>query len=115
MDTVHYHRWARRRYGRECVDCGLMEKGEAAAAAVADHVHQLRPWVTFHRAPIGPYPDHTSFVVMLCPVCGEHAFFPPDNWALCTPAFRTLVESLVTEAGGFLARVVPRGTSDTVS
>jgi len=60
--------------------------------------------VTFHRAPVGPYPEHTTFIVMLCTDCGAHAFFPPENWEFCTPAFRAIVEKLVEEAGVFLAQ-----------
>lgn len=101
----HVHDWVRRRDGRECADCGAREFGEAAAAAVP-HTHRFNPWITFHHAPTGPYPSHTSFVLLLCPGCGAWSVFPDVNYQLTTEAFRAALERVAGEAGWFLAHEV---------
>jgi hypothetical protein len=101
---AHVHSWVRRRDGRECADpdCGRREYGEAAAAGVP-HRHNFLPWITFHHAPVGPYPEHTSFTVLLCASCGAWSCWPASNYALVTDSFRQLLERTATEAGFFLA------------
>jgi hypothetical protein len=59
--------------------------------------HAFELWATFHRAPVGPYPEHTSFVVMTCE-CGAFELFPPGNFELCTPEFRERFEAAAREA-----------------
>lgn len=79
-----------------------------------DHKHAYMEWITFHRAPTGPYPAHTAFVVMLCPVCGAWSVFPKDNFDLCTPEFKALLEATAKQAGWFLAHDLkrPPGSAD---
>lgn len=66
--------------------------------------HDYELWMTFHHAPTGPYPSHTSFILLLCQRCGAYTCFPWSNYDLCTPDFRQLLERLAVEAGWFLTR-----------
>lgn len=70
-----------------------------------EHRHDYKPWMTFHHAPTGPYPCHTSFTVLLC-LCGAWSVFPDINYRLTTEAFRALLERAAGEAGWFLAHEV---------
>ena len=40
------------------------------------------------RAPTGPPPEHTKFMVMRC-ACGAVQIFPYANWRLTTEAYKT--------------------------
>ena len=56
------------------------------------HEHTFELWATFHRAPTGPEPAHTSFVVVTCIECGTFRIFPPQNFALVTAEFKTKLD-----------------------
>lgn len=83
-------------------DSGSGDGKPVAHQPCAAGAHDLIPWVTFHHAPTGPYPEHTTFLVFLCQRCGAYSCQPPQNYVLVTPEFRQLLERLATEAGWFL-------------
>jgi hypothetical protein len=64
-----------------------------------EHVHAFELWATFHRAPTGPPPEHTSFVVFTCAACGALITFPETNFARCTPAFKAQFTAVFHAAG----------------
>ncbi len=68
---------------------------------MTDHEHRFQPFATFHRAPTGPWPEHTHVVVLTCtdPDCRVAELFPPTNFALCTSEFRTTLWALMHVAG----------------
>jgi hypothetical protein len=81
----------------------------------AEHDHTFVPWVTFHHAPTGPYPNHTSFTLLVCRQCGEYHCWPHENFALCTPAFQRVLDDLARQMGAtlvrdFAPRSLPRST-----
>lgn len=67
----------------------------------AGHVHAFEAWVTFHHAPIGPWPQHTTFMVFTCQQAGCRALeiFPQSNFELCTPEFKKHFRASATTAG----------------
>lgn len=71
------------------------------------HEHDFTPWVTFHHAPTGPPPEHTSFIVLLCAECGEAQPFPVVNYELTTAEFRAELAEAAKRAGWTF---VPRET-----
>lgn len=65
----------------------------------AGHVHVFQLWTTFHRAPAGPEPAHTSFVVLTCHECRALQIFPMQNFALCTDEFKAQFWAVAAAAG----------------
>jgi hypothetical protein len=63
------------------------------------HAHTFELWATFHRAPIGPPPAHTAFVVLTCMGCGTFRIFPPQNFALVTEEFKAAFRAAAAAAG----------------
>jgi hypothetical protein len=55
-------------------------------------IHCAHDWAIVERiahAPITDH-DHTAVVVLRCP-CGAWSVFPPQNYALTSPAFKRLL------------------------
>ena len=71
-------------------NCGYDSRGDTSGG---EHVHQFWKWATFHRAPIGPYPEHTSFYVLMCR-CGAYETFPRPNFELTTPKFQEFLAAV---------------------
>ena len=63
---------------------------EADGDRLTPHAHHFVLWQTFHRAPTGPDPAHTVFMVLVCTDvhCRAFQLFPPENFALTTPEFQ---------------------------
>ncbi len=66
----------------------------------AAHIHEFVIWATFHRAPVGPYPEHTTFMLLACS-CGGYQVFPRENFAITTPHFRARFMAAAHGAGWF--------------
>jgi hypothetical protein len=62
------------------------------------HEHSLLQWATFHHAPVGEPPLHTTCMVLVCD-CGVYEVFPERNYELTTPAFQTVLRGLMTLNG----------------
>jgi len=67
----------------------------------AGHVHAFDLWATFHRAPTGPWPEHTTFIVLVCQQagCGAAQVFPRSNYELCTETFKAQFRAALAAAG----------------
>jgi len=76
----------------------LCAEAEAMTTTDADHLHAFELWATFHRAPAGEPPAHTSFMVFTC-ACGVYRLFPRSNFALCTDAFHAQFRAAAAAAG----------------
>jgi hypothetical protein len=72
---------------------------EAMTTPANGHEHAFMLWATFHRAPVGAPPEHTSFVVLLCEACGAYLTFPPQNFGLCTEPFKARFRAAAAAAG----------------
>jgi len=59
------------------------------------HVHDFYRTISWHRAPVGPHPSHTSFEILVCP-CGAFRVWPEQNFDLVTGDFREQFERMTT-------------------
>jgi hypothetical protein len=68
----------------------------------AEHDHTWRLANAQVKAPTGPAPEHTVFVVLVC-ACGVFDPFPRSNWELATADFRADFVATMAASGLQLA------------